>query len=73
MLRLHLSREEAEALMDDERWLRNVLRDDTLARVVAHDYRGNPHGQRERMVLGDVLDSFDVKFPELLSKVEALG
>ena len=73
MLRLHLGREEADALMDDERWLRHVLKDDTLARVVAHDYRGTPHDQRERISLSDVLDSFDVKFPELLKKVEALS
>lgn len=72
MLRLHLGREEAESLIGDERWLRHVLKDDTLARVVAHDYHGTPHGTREKMLLGDVFESFDVKFPELLSRVEDL-
>jgi hypothetical protein len=72
ILRLHLGREEAEALMGDERWLRNVLKDEALARVVAHDFHGTPHGQMERALLGDVFESFDVKFPELLTKVEEM-
>jgi len=72
MLRMHLGREEAEAFMEDERWLRHVLKDDTLARVVAHDYHGTPHGQKEQALLGDVMARFDVKFPELLSKVEEM-
>jgi len=72
ILRLHLGREEAEALIGDERWLKHVLKDEELARVVAHDFHGTPHGQMERALLGDVFDSFEVKFPELLTKVEEM-
>jgi hypothetical protein len=72
MLRLHLGREETEALMDDVRWLRHVLKDDALARIVAYDFRGTPRDRAARAAFGDVLDSFETQFPELLSKVEGL-
>jgi len=71
MLRRHLTRAEVESLMQDDRWLRHALRDEDLTLLMRHDFKGASFkGEEARGLIGMMTD-FEVKFPELLGKVEA--
>jgi hypothetical protein len=70
MLRRHLTRAEVESLIQDDRWLKYTLQDEDLTLLMRHDFKGASLNGEEARGLIEMMTDFDVKFPELLKKVE---
>jgi hypothetical protein len=70
MLRRHLTRGEVESLMQDARWLKWTLRDDDLRELIAADLRGAVPQADLDPTARALIEEFDLRFKELVRKVE---